>query len=154
MTTRGLVIGALAIVGGFAVGRFTTGSSSVPTRTERIVERGPQRTIVEHAVGLDMDDVRRVIREELARGGTGQAQPAVEPAQAQEAEGDSEVVLDDARVVLDTGMADGRWSDEDRARLRDAMASLSPQQSDELFEKLLLALNSGTLQADVHGAPI
>jgi hypothetical protein len=154
VTTRGLVVGALAIAGGFAVGRFTTGSPSAPARTERIVERGPQRTIVERAVGPDMDEVRRVIREELARGGTAQVQAAAEPAQVQETEGESEVALDDARVVLDTGMADGRWSDEDRARLRNAMATLPPRQTAELFDKLLLALNSGQLQADVHGAPI
>lgn len=152
MTARRIVVAALVIAGGFAVGRLTADGSPPRTTTERIVERGPQRTIVERAVTPDLDEIRRVVREELAHGAAPSS--TLESAADEPEHPDRDILLSQARTALETGMADGRWNDDDRARLRDALGSLSPHEAGELFDTLLLALNSGTLQADVHGAPI
>lgn len=155
MTTRKLVVAPLALAAAFAIGRLTADRSPPRATTERIVERGPQRTIVERAVTPDLDEIRRVVREELAHGAAPSStlESAAEPAEEAE-HPDRDILLSQARTTLETGMADGRWSDDDRARLRDALGSLSPHEAGELFDTLLLALNSGTLQPDVHGAPI
>jgi hypothetical protein len=152
VTARRVVVAALVIAGGFAVGRLTADGSPSRTTTERIVERGPQRTIVERAVTPDLDEIRRVVREELAHGAAPSS--TLESAADEPEHPDRDILLSQARTALETGMADGRWNDDDRARLRDALGSLSPHEAGELFDTLLLALNSGTLQADVHGAPI
>lgn len=152
MTARGAIATALALAGAFALGRLASAPAPAPAKPERIVERGPQRTIIERAAAPDLDEVRRVIREELARAATRTPDADDEP--AEEPPRDRTAAVAQAHAALDTGMADGRWTDDDRARLRGTLAELSPAEADVIFDKLLLALNAGQLQPEAHGPPI
>ena len=58
---RNVVLATLAFAGAYALGRLTTETGG--TATERVVERGPERTertiIQQRSVGVSLDDVLR-----------------------------------------------------------------------------------------------
>ena len=147
--TRNAVLAALAFAGAYAVGRMT--SEPAPAKTERIVERGGERTIVRErgGDGISLDDVRAVVREELKAKGAGEqgVEPAEQPAPDPQR-------LARAQEALDQGLADGRWTDEDRERLRPNLASLTREELEQIFGKLFPALNSGELRVEVMGPPV
>lgn len=137
---RELVLAAIAVVGAYAYGRHGV----EPTTVERpVVVRGERtQTIVQQQrEAIDADGVRAIIRQELAS-----AKPAPPVA--------DETKLVAARDALRNGMADGRWTDDDRARLRPLLLELTHEQADEIFDALLPALNDGQLRADVIGPPV
>ena len=146
MKRAAAALGILLAAGiGHAIGRMTT--DPAPAKTERIVERGGERTIVrEHGgAGISLDDVRAVVREELKANGSTDAasQPPPDPQR-----------LARAQAALDEGLADGRWTEEDRERLRPNLASLTREELEQVFGKLFPALNSGELRVEVMGPPV
>lgn len=147
--TRNAVLACLAFAGAYAIGRMTT--EPAPTKTERIVERGGERTIVRERGGnaISLDDVRAVVREELkATGGTdGRSDAAEQPPPDPQR-------LARAQAALDEGLADGRWTEEDRERLRPNLSSLTRDELEQVFGKLFPALNSGELRVEVLGPPV
>ncbi|MBA3500193.1 MAG: hypothetical protein H0T65_07470 [Deltaproteobacteria bacterium] len=118
----------------------------------QVIERDHERTIVKHraAARIDLDEVRAVVRDELAQSRTDDnvARPT-----------DDKPVIDDARLArattaLDQGMSDGRWTADDRDRLRLVLQTLSQAEMEQVAIRLFPALNSGKLQLVGAGPPL
>jgi hypothetical protein len=146
---RNTLLAMVGLVGAYTIGRITTDAPSAAQHSERIIERGPERTIVHErtGAGISLDDVRAVVREELAN----------DKVPAEDTVGDNHA--DDSRfavakTALDTAMSDGRWSETDRSQLRAHLATLSQTESEKLFSVLFPALNAGQLHAEFRGSPI
>ncbi len=140
----------LAVACAVLVAAFSLGRRSAPTRVEhdRQVERVSQLVPAATARGPNLEAVRAVVREELARqapapGGTAGEQAVAEP--------EDESAMASAREVLARGMADGRWTTDDRDRLRAELGHLSGEQAQDIFHTLIPALNSDQLRADFDG---
>jgi hypothetical protein len=144
---RNIVLALLAFTGAYAAGRITTPDAPTPVPPERIVERASTRTIVQQAgASISLDDVRAVVREELAHVPAAQvvdAAPVIDEAR-----------LSRARSALDEGMVDGRWTEEDRERLRPLFASLPRAEGEQILSTLIPAFNAGRLRLEFHGSPI
>ena len=95
--------------------------------------------------GLTADDVLAVVRDALA------ARPAAATAAAEAPPPPDDAPLLRAHEVLATAMADGRWSEDDAAKLRAEVGELSPEQLEDVFAVLVPAINSGRLRVDYRG---
>jgi hypothetical protein len=151
MKTIAWMVGALALA---AIGFYA--GTTLPR--ERGPSRGPSAPppvlVREVAVGggLSAQDVRDVVREELA------ARPAVVPTPkavvptpeqvARSAEAHAR-----ARRVLDDAIAAGRWTDDDARTVGHLLGSLTPDDALDLYQTLFPALNDGTVRAEITGAP-
>jgi hypothetical protein len=141
-------LAALGFCAAYTFGRWTT---DAPAPAPRIIERAHERTIVKHgaASSIDLDEVRAIVRDELAQSRNHDvALPT-----------DNKPAIDDARLAramtaVDQGMSDGRWSSDDRDRLRGVFHTLSQAEMEQVASRLFPALNSGKLQLAVEGAPL
>ncbi len=141
-----LALTSLAIVAAFVIGRLTL-AVQPSTHTERVVERQPiEHRVVQASSSLTAEDVRAIVNDALAA-----------RAPAPVAETPTAVVdpaaLSQAQAVIASGMADGRWTDEDRDRLRGVIDHLSREQAHEAITTLFSAINAGRVRLDTVGPP-
>jgi len=92
---------------------------------------------------MSIDEVRRAVREEIA------AERVATP-------GDDQVeappeAIEAAHAVVQSAIATGRWTDATRDQLRRQVAALPRAELDPILSELFVALNAGTVRADVHG---
>jgi hypothetical protein len=141
-------LAALAVVVAFVLGRLTTAAQE-PTHTERVIERQPIEQRVVHASSasssLTADDVRAIVNEAIAtRPAIAAAEPEtpVDPA-----------ALAHAQEIVETGTADGRWTVDDRERLRDVVHRLDREQTRDVMTSLFDEINAGRVQLETDGPP-
>ena len=143
---RTIGLAALGFCVAYAIGHWTA-----PVPAPRIIERDHERTILKHgtAARIDLDEIRAIVRDELAQSRNDDSVAAQEDKPA----------IDDARLAsattaLEQGMSDGRWTTDDRDRLRVVFHTLSQAEMAQIASRLFPALNSGRLQITVEGPPI
>ena len=147
---RTMTLAVLGFCGAYAIGRWTI---DAPAPTTRVVEHDRERTIVKHAgsTTIDLDGIRAIVRDELANA---RASDSSAP------RSEDKPPIDDAQLAvattaLDQGMTDGRWTTEDRDRLRAVLPTLSQAEFEAVASRLFPALNSGKLQLAIEGgAPL
>lgn len=141
-------LAAIAVVVAFVLGRLTIAAQQ-PTHTERVIERQPIEQRVVHASSVPSsvtaDDVRAIVNEAIA---TRPAVAAVEP----EAPIDP-AALAHAQEIVATGAADGRWTVEDRERLRGVVDRLNREQAREVMTSLFEEINAGRVTLETDGPP-
>lgn len=135
------------------------------TRLGPPVERGAgrvDRVVVERPVGpqvvmqpvggagLTREDIRAVVREELAEHEAAQPKPA-EPVSPERAAQLQSAVAAAHEVVTD-GVARRVWGDRERAALRVQLVQLGPAETREVLTPLFQAINAQQIQLD--GPPI
>ena len=143
-------VGSLAVAFAIASARSRDESPEPPVAgPARIAAPAPGRLVVAPAAGVSPEEVRRIIRDELAA-----AAVAVEPPGAPEEPPGSAATFDEARAVVRGAVERGHWSTEARAAFRLRLTTLDRAQRDEVLRDLFVALNDGRLQIDPHEPPI
>jgi hypothetical protein len=140
---------AVGLACAFGIGRLTIAANS-PTHTERVIERQPVEHRVVHAAAssaLSADDVRGIVNETLAARAPAEAEPPV-PAHPLDP-----AVPAQARTIVTDGIADGRWTVEDRERLRGVFDRLSREQASEVLSSLYGEINAGRVRLEIDGPP-
>jgi hypothetical protein len=154
VTGRGWVV---ACVGSAAVaywlGARTSAAPSAPATPPAIasapVAAAPVIAVAPgQAVGLTRDDLRAVIREELAA----RAESPVAAAPASDDGAAPTPALATAHAAVDTGLHDGVWDERDREVLRAQLVHLRPAEIDEVLSPLFRAINDQRVRLD--GAPL
>jgi len=147
--------GLAGLVAGFLIGvRVSEPPSAVEASPRLVVLPGASGTQLPSAEPVTLDDLRRVVREELAAlpDGTGapadgndgaSALPTLEQNQA----------AGHASAVLDAALARRSWTESDREALAERFADMSPAQRDEWMQKYAQAVNQGRLVPDSEGTP-
>jgi len=102
--------------------------------------------------GITRDDVRVVIREELARADRAATAPAEEAAPDPAEAAAIEQAHAAAATAIDQGIEDGVWNEADRHALRLQLVHLGPEETKEVLSPLFQAINDQRLQLD--GPPI
>jgi hypothetical protein len=147
MTQRTILVGLGSFIVAYCIGRLTVQTSQKPSAPPaRIVEQRHDRTIVERSASLDLDDVRAVVREEIAQ----QASPAA-------VEREDQIHPDrlaHVKGALVESMADGRWTNDDRERLRPMLTTMSRAELEDVFSTLFPAFNTGKLRLETDGPPL
>jgi hypothetical protein len=114
------------------------------------------------ATHLADDDLRALIREELAAsaarsaalaaGGAGAAAATARDTQADRPLSNEEIkTYDRARATVDESIARGTWTKDDREELHFALATMPAERAMELVRPLLAAYNQGKVRFEGHG---
>jgi hypothetical protein len=135
---------ALAIAAAIVVGRATV-STPGATHTERVIEHRSVEPRVVQARGLTADEVRDIVHAELAQKPVAE-EPVLAPA--------DDSAFARGHAVLDQGLADAKWTDEDRERLRLALPDLQPAQVRQIVRSLYVTINNGTVRVELEGPPV
>lgn len=139
---------------GFALGQRNGTSARTEDKPAVVAPAAPSVVIERHA-GLDRDELRAIVREEL---GQHQAPSAArteedsEEAQAAEKKARREEAMVKANRVVERGIADGVWSIEEREALRAQLPSLGEREIHAVLSPLFQAINAQRLTLD--GPPI
>jgi hypothetical protein len=105
------------------------------------------------STGIDLAQLHEAIREELSvaaaqlsRPGSKQAEVAAVTAAAPQS---AEVLAQRHEAVqsIQGMISNGQWGAAERASFQEKLASLDPQQAEQALDQVLIALNSGTVQA-------
>ena len=138
-------------IAGLAAGLFLGGRGDGPAPAA-IPDGAPVTAIVTTAGALTAEDIRRVVREELA------ARSASEPVAAVTARSEPPTAAQDAagsqaRSVLDTAIAKRQWAETDADAMRDVFDKLSPDQQAEIMRQYAQAVNQGRLVPQTDRMP-
>jgi hypothetical protein len=154
----------LAGTGGFWLSRVTAppratvsaqanAGSEAPGEPRSVVVVGGPTT-----ARLGDDDraaLRALIREELASASSRHdAKRGSSDSERAEAPALSDVQLkryDQARTVVDDGIAHGTWTPENRAQLRATLAGLPAETTVEIVQSLIVAVNQGKVRWEGRG---
>ncbi len=131
---------ALAIAAAVVVGRATV-STPESTHTERVIEHRSVEPSAVQASGLTAAEVRDIVRTELA-------QQAPAAAAAPESPPADDAALARAHAAVDAGLADGRWTNEDREQLRREFVLLPQAQAEEILRTLFTSLPRVKVEVD------
>lgn len=153
---RWVMLGLAALAATFWLGTRLGGPASERSgagRVERVVvERpaGPPIVMQPAAGGLTREDIRAVVREELAQH---EAQEAAADAKAPDAVSPERAAKLQAAVVaahgvVTDGVARRVWGDRERAALRVQLVQLGPAETREVLTPLFQAINAQQLQLD------
>ena len=136
---------ALALATAFLVGRLVAPDAVPAHSTERIIELRPGEPRIVHtqADSLTAADVRSIVDEALA---------ARAPVEAPEHPVDT-AAFSQARAAVSTGVSDGRWTIDDRDRLRAVLDRLNREQMRDVMTSLFAAINTGRVQLETDGPP-
>lgn len=94
---------------------------------------------------LTADDVRSIVNDALA------ARP---PSEATEPQAPPDTAaFSQAQAVVASGVADGRWSVDDREHLRAVIDRLNREQAHDVMTSLFAAINAGRVQLETDGPP-
>ena len=107
----------------------------------------PAATQLPSAAPVTLDDLRRVVLEELAARPAGElrAGGGVEEAAAATPSAEQEVAADQARALLGSALSRRSWTDADRDALSPQFAAMSPEQRSEWLQQYAQAVNQGRL---------
>lgn len=133
---------------------------AAPEERERGEALAARPVLVERGGGIDRDELRAVVREELARRGEAAAGPREEEDAAGEAEAAARAAKAErsaraaslASAAVAAGIGDGRWDAGDREALREQLPYLDERATHEVLEPLFQAINAQRLTLD--GPPI
>jgi len=142
--------GLTGLVAGFLMGGHTGESPSTGDASPHVVvyPRADSTSTQLPASGpVTLDDLRRVVREELAalpaagavRGGHDVESAVAEPTPEQD------FAADQARAVLGSALSRRSWTDADRDALAPQFAAMSPAQREEWLQQYVQAVNQGRL---------
>jgi hypothetical protein len=154
MTTRAGLIALATGLMGFVAGWLLAAPSEAPPAASSFAPameaQGSSREVSlapSQPGGISLDDVRRVVREELAAAGrqpavvgAGQTEAAdTEPTPAQAA------ALARASMVLDGALSRRQFTESDVDALRAEFHQLSPGQQAEIMQRYAVAVNQGRI---------
>jgi hypothetical protein len=155
---RWVALGLAALAGTFWLGmRAGAPAGGEQGRARVIIERATAAPAVVHAVagasGLTREDIRAVVREELAQHAQEAAEtaPAAEVISAERLE-QAKAAVASAHGVISDGVARGVWGERERAALRPQLIQLGPAETREVLSPLFHAINAQRIQLD--GPPI
>jgi hypothetical protein len=117
-----------------------------PAATARVAAP-PVRHEVAPAGGLTVDDVRAVVREELAARDDDAA-----PAAAEATEAERETAVTTAHTAIADGISDGVWDERDRVTLGIQVARLGPDDAAKAIAPLFAAINAQ--RVELRGPPL
>jgi len=160
MALPGWIVPAATGVAGLVAGFLIGGRASEPPATADasphlvVLPGADSATQLPSAEPVTLDDLRRVVREELAalpagtieRAGANDAASGVSVAQQNQA-------ASQARAVLDAALSRRSWTDTDREALAQQFADMSAAQRDEWMQQYAQAINQGRLVPDSEGPP-
>ena len=145
----GTGLGGLAVGWILASGRYTSGSDApLMTTTQPLGTPVEVRPAVSQSSTISLDDVRRVVREELvaAKGrptvagqATGDADEPQPPTPAQTA------ALARAGTLIDSAISRRQFNDADVDALRAEFHQLSTEQQAEVMQRYVMAVNQGRI---------
>lgn len=148
-----LAAGAVALA--FWAGQQTSPTPAPATEREAPAAASARPIVIERTQaepGLDREELRAIVREELARGQAAPS-PAEESAEADPARQQARAeALAQASTVVEHGIADGVWSTEERNALRAQLPQLGEREIHAVLSPLFQAINAQRLQLD--GPPI
>ena len=113
--------------------------------------------VARSAQAPSLDDVRRVVREELAAarapaGGGSAAAAELAPTQAEPTP--TQVAAQQrARQLIDGAISRGRWGDADVDAMQGVFHQLTPEQQAEVLQQYAMAVNQGRLVPDTDRPP-
>jgi len=157
---RWMALGLAALAATFWLGARL----GAPAGGERVIVERPVAAApavmrsVASAPGLTRDDLRAVVREELAQHAAEptpapEAAPGAAPgATSPERVGQVRAAVEAAHGVVIEGVERGMWGDRERAALRTQLVQLGPAETREVLTPLFQAINTQRLQLD--GPPI
>jgi hypothetical protein len=105
---------------------------------------------------LSLDDVRRVVREELIAskaGRDGATIPSSESASPHLPDAAAVAAGEEARRVLGAAIARRQWTREDAEALRARFHAMSGEEQDELLRQFSVAVNQGRLVVETDQVP-
>jgi hypothetical protein len=105
----------------------------------------------------DRSAMRALVREELAAAKPRADAPRADrdPTSAEPPLTDAQLqAFDRARATVDSGIAHGTWTSENRAQLRMTMAQLPVERTLEIVRPLVIAVNEGKVHWEGHGPPL
>jgi hypothetical protein len=157
---RWVMLGLAALAATFWLGTRLGAPASERSgggRVERVVvERASGPPIVmQPAGGLTREDIRAVVREELAQHEHAEAKPGdarAADAASPERAAKVQAAVTAAHEVVTDGVARRVWGDRERAALRVQLVQLGPAETREVLTPLFQAINTQQLQLD--GPPI
>lgn len=107
----------------------------------------------------DIDKLRLVIREELRSANNAMREVSLceESAAAtidqRPTEPEQTVEFTDTKQFVESKIRGGVWNEEDRYLLRERLSDLSPIQSEDIMEQLIVAINNGSIKLSLEGPP-
>lgn len=140
---------ACAALGGLA-GYALRGGGGARVETREVARVVPV-TVAGRAVGPSVEEMRALIREELAHTPAAAA-PRVEPAPSVDLAAAAKV--DEAEEQLDAAAARGTWGTDDATALRGLLADVPDSERAGLMARLARSLNDGTLRLDPGAVPL
>lgn len=138
-------------VAGLAAGLFLGGRDDGPAPTAT-PGGAPETAIVAPQSALTAEDIRRVVREELATrrstelAAAGPSRPEP-PSAAQSAAGSQ------AQSVLETAIARRQWGETDADAMRAVFDQLTPDQQSEILRQYAQAVNQGRIVPQTDRVP-
>jgi hypothetical protein len=153
MSLRDWLVPAATGLAGLAAGFLIAENRSMPAIpavilphvTEDVADARPA------AVPVTLDDLRRIVREELAAMRASHGPEAQES--AAESPADQDAAATQARAVLDAALSRRSWTETDREALAHQFVLMSPAQRDEWMQKYAQAVNQGRLIPDSERPP-
>lgn len=141
----GLSVGAGYLLGGLHAQPVVFAAPAVVH--ERESANAP--VIVAGSRGLSEDELRRVVREELAAGSS--AHPAAAPAPAARAA--DPAVLETGMQRVTAAIARRLWTHDDAIALGHTLEAATSEQRTEILHTLIPALNRGEIKLNYRGEP-
>lgn len=140
----------------FALGQ-RNGTSARTVVAPAVATPAAQPVLIERHSGIDRDELRAIVREELSQHqGPSAARPEEgseqDPADLAERQARREEALAKASRVVESGIADGVWSIEEREALRSQLPALGEREIHAVLSPLFQAINAQRLTLD--GPPI
>ena len=101
-----------------------------------------------------LDDVRRVVREELDARSSGAALTSAHPVGVQETNDPAQsAAASRASSTFESALARRSWTEADSEALRDDFANMAPEQRSEWLRQFSLAVNQGRLVPENERSP-
>lgn len=172
LLTASLCLGPIA---GFVAGRVTAPSSADtgPVLEELARQRALLESVLEAArappfqmrqasappTGSTVDaawlraELAQVLREELGNRALQEPEDSKKRPSPPEATPQNLAAFQEGSKVIDNAIAARRWTEEDATLLRKALGTMTPAQQDEVIQRLVITLNTNTLEVRTIGAP-
>jgi hypothetical protein len=138
----GLVAG-IGLGGGYLLGH----GDSREVRTVVVEPSAPRDVTIRTEGAIDVEQLRAVVREEVAR--LRAPTPEAPAAAAQPSPS-----LERAHALVNARLQSGVWTEDDRRALQSELASMTQAEVEEVLATVFPAMNDGRLRLTYDGAPI
>ncbi|NVJ27048.1 MULTISPECIES: hypothetical protein [Myxococcus] len=98
-------------------------------------------------------ELAQVLREELGNRAPTEPEDAQKKPPAPEPTPQNLAAFQEGTRVIDKAIAARRWTEEDASSLRKELGAMTPAQRDEVIQRLVVTLNTNTLEVRTMGAP-